>query len=212
MYKMLEIDDKIRVPPVKFGLPLEEAVIDSLKDKWEGVVDKRLGVILSVISVDSIGEGRILPGDGALHYPTLFKLLVYQPELHEVVKGEVIDITEFGAFIRFGPLDGMIHVSQVMNDFVSYDGKNAMLLGRDSKRKLQEGDVVIARVVSVSMEKEQYKIGLTARQAGLGALEWIEDEKKRSAKRASASDKKDEKKDVKKESKGGKEKHKGGKK
>ena len=208
MYKVLEIEDKIRVPPVKFGLQLEEAVKSSLKDKWESVVDKRIGVVLSVMSVDSVGEGRILPGDGALHYPTTFKLIVYQPELHEVVKGEVIDITEFGAFVRFGPLDGMIHVSQVMNDFVSYDPKNAILLGRDSKRKLKEGDVVVARVVSVSMEKDQYKIGLTARQAGLGSVEWIEEDKKRSKKTAAASAEKKEEKE-KKEAKTAKEKPKG---
>jgi DNA-directed RNA polymerase subunit E' len=211
MYKILEIDDKIRVPPAKFGMSTEEAVKSSLKDKWESVVDKRLGVVLSVMSVDAIGEGRILPGDGALHYPITFSLIVYQPELHEVVKGEVIDITEFGAFVRFGPLDGMIHVSQVMNDFVSYDPKNAILLGRDSKRKLKEGDVVVARVVSVSMEKEQYKIGLTARQAGLGSEEWIVEDKKRSAKRASSAEKtvKVEKKEEKKEAKESKAKPKG---
>lgn len=179
MYKILEIDDKIRVPPAKFNLELQDAVKASLEDKWEGVVDKRMGVILSVQSVDSIGEGRILPGDGAIHYQATFKLMVYQPELHEVVKGEVIDITEFGAFVRFGPIDGMVHVSQVMNDFVSFDGKASALIGRDSKRKLKEGDIVVARIVSVSMEKDQYKVGLTARQAGLGALEWIEEEKKR---------------------------------
>lgn len=184
MYKILEIDDKIRVPPAKFGLPLEDAVKASLEERWEGVVEKRLGVILSVMSVDSIGEGRIIPGDGAIHYQAVFKLMAYQPELHELVKGEVIDITEFGAFVRFGPVDGMIHVSQVMNDFVSYDGKNAILLGRDSKRKLKEGDIVLARVVSVSMEKDQYKIGLTARQAGLGGLEWVEEDKKRAKKAA----------------------------
>ncbi len=193
MYKILEIDDKIRVPPAKFGLSLEEAVKKSLEDKWEGVVDKRLGVVLSVMSVDSVGEGRILPGDGAIHYPAVFKLMAYQPELHEVVKGEVIDITEFGAFVRFGPVDGMIHVSQVMNDFVSYDPKNAFLLGRDSKRKLKESDVVVARIVSVSMEKDQYKVGLTARQVGLGALEWVEEDKKRSKKTGVAESKAEKK-------------------
>ena len=201
MYKILEIDDKIRVPPAKFSSNLQEAVKASLEDKWEGVVDKRMGVVLTVMSVDSIGEGRILPGDGAIHYQAVFKLMVYQPELHEVVKGEVIDITEFGAFIRFGPVDGMIHVSQVMNDFVSYDGKNAVLVGRDSKRKLSEGDIVVARVVSVSMEKEQYKIGLTARQPGLGALEWVEEDKKKGVKKP-AIEKKEAKEEKPKADKG----------
>ena len=29
------------------------------------------------------------------------------------------------------------------------------------------------------MEKDQYKIGLTARQAGLGSVEWVEEDKKK---------------------------------
>ena len=91
----------------------------------------------------------------------------------------MIDITEFGAFLRFGPVDGMIHVSQVMSDFVSYEPKTSLLMGRETKRKLKEGDVMVARIVSVSMDRDQFKIGLTARQPGLGALEWIEYDKKK---------------------------------
>ncbi len=193
MYKILEVQDKIRVAPAKFNLELNDAVKSSLEDKWEGIVDRSLGVVLAVVSLENVGEGKILPGDGAIHYPTQFKLMVYQPEIHEVVTGEVIDVTEFGAFVRIGPVDGMIHVSQLMSDFVTFDEKNGCFIGRETKRKLKKGDTVVVRVVSVSMEKDQYKIGLTARQAGLGEVSWIEEDKKR-GKRA-AADKKEEKED-----------------
>lgn len=182
MYKVLDIKDKIRVPPVKFSMSLKNAVKSSLEDRWEGVIDRRLGVILAVLDVKDIGDGKILPEDSAIHYPVSFEMLVYSPEMYEIVNGEVIDVTEFGVFIRIGPLDGMVHVSQLMDDFVSYDPKSATFLGRESKRKLKEGDVMRARIISVSMGK-QYKIGLTARQAGLGALEWIGQDKKRQAER-----------------------------
>jgi DNA-directed RNA polymerase subunit E' len=179
MYKLLSVEDKIRVPPSKFSLGPENAIKSSLEDRWEGTVDKTLGVVLSIVSIESIGEGKILAGDGAIHYPVKFKVIVYQPEMYEIVKGNVIDITEFGVFIRMGPVDGMIHVSQLMDDFVSYDSKNAVFTGRDSKRILKEGEVVRARVISVSLGADkQYKIGLTTRQAGLGALSWIEKERK----------------------------------
>jgi DNA-directed RNA polymerase subunit E' len=175
MYKMLTVEDKIRVPPAKFSLGPENAVKASLDERWEGTVDKNLGVVLSVVSIEGTGEGKILPGDGAIHYPVTFKVIVYQPEMYEVVKGQVIDITEFGVFVRMGPVDGMVHVSQLMDDFVSYDSKNSTFLGRDSKRILKEGDVVRARIISVSMGPDrQYKIGLTTRQPGLGALSWAE--------------------------------------
>lgn len=182
MYKVLDIKDRIRVPPVNFSMSLKDAVKSSLEDRWEGVINRNLGVILAVLDVKEIGEGKILPEDSSIHYPVSFKMLVYSPEMYEIIRGEVIDVTEFGVFIRLGPLDGMVHVSQLMDDFVSYDQKSATFLGRESKRKLKEGDVMRARIISVSMGK-QYKIGLTARQAGLGALEWIEQDKKRQKER-----------------------------
>ena len=181
MYKILTVKDKVRVPPSKFGLKMEEAIKASLEDRWEGIIDRRLGVVLSITDVDDVGEGTILPGDGAIHYPVDFKMLVYFPEMHELIKGYVIDVTEFGIFIRMGPLDGMVHVSQIMDDFVSYDNKNAIFMGRDSKRTLKEADLVRARVISISMASGQYKIGLTTRQPGLGVLGWYDPRNKPAA-------------------------------
>jgi len=177
MYKILTVKDKIRVPPIKFRYDLKEAVKSSLEDRWGGLIDKKLGVMLSIIDVEDIGEGRILPGDGSIHYPVTFNVLIYIPELHEVVKGSVIDVTEFGVFVRIGPLDGMIHVSQIMDDFVSFDEKHAVFSGRDSKRVLKNNDPIRARIISISLGKD-YKIGITTRQPGLGVFNWIEKEKK----------------------------------
>jgi DNA-directed RNA polymerase subunit E' len=185
MYRIITVKDKIRVPPSKFDLDVENAVKKSLEDRWEGLIEKDVGIILSVVGVENMGEGKILPGDGAIYYPVTYKILAYAPEMHEIIKGFIIDVTEFGAFARMGPLDGMVHVSQIMNDFVSYDDKNATFNGRESKRVLKEGDDIRARIISVSLAAKQYKIGLTTRQAGLGAENWIEADKKnpRTAKR-----------------------------
>jgi DNA-directed RNA polymerase subunit E' len=193
MYKMITVEDKIRVPPAKFSLGSENAIKASLDERWEGTVDKNLGVVMAVVSIESTGEGKILPGDGAIHYPVKFRVIVYQPEMYEVVKGQVIDITEFGVFVRMGPVDGMVHVSQLMDDF---DSKNSIFLGRDSKRILKEGDVVKARIVSVSMGPDkQYKIGLTTRQPGLGALSWLDkDRERKTEKKEAPAAKKPEKK------------------
>ncbi|MBU0953153.1 MAG: DNA-directed RNA polymerase [Nanoarchaeota archaeon] len=176
MYKILTVEDKVRVPPVKFRLAQDEAIKVSLEDAFEGIIDRKVGVILAVTEIISIGEGRIFPGDGSINYPVQFKVLIYLPELHELVKGPVIDVTEFGVFVRIGALDGMVHVSQIMNDFVSYDQKNAIFTGRESSRVLKEGDTAKARIVAVSLGKE-YKIGLTMRQPGLGVEGWPQKEK-----------------------------------
>ena len=80
----------------------------------------------------------------------------------------------------------MVHVSQIMNDFVSYDQKNCTFNGRESKRVPKEKDTLRARIISVSLAARQYKIGLTTRQFGLGVDNWIEGDKKRLKERPKA--------------------------
>ncbi len=178
MYKLLTIEDVVRVPPAKMGMSIKKAVKQSLQEQLEGVMDKEMGVIVAITDIENVGEGKLLPGDGSIHYVVTFNVLSYYPTMYEIVSGEVIDITEFGAFVRMGPLDGLVHISQVMDDFVSYDGKNSMFSGKDSKRTIKEGDSVKARVITVSMGKNDYKIGMTMRQNGLGVLDWTPINKK----------------------------------
>ena len=178
MYKIVTVKEKIRVPPEKFGKNVKEAVRESIEEQFEGILDPKIGVILACVSVDEIEEGKIVPGDAGIFYQTTFKLLVFKPELHEVVFGEVIDNTEFGSFIRIGPVDGLVHISQLMDDYVSYDSKTSTFIGKTTKKTLKEKDLVRARIISIS-HTEQTKIGLTMRQPGLGSLIWIEEEKRR---------------------------------
>lgn len=175
MYQVVTVEDEISVPPTKLNLNVEDSVKESIEEKFEGKIDYDIGVVLAVTGIDKVGEGRVMPGDPSVHYPVTFKLLSWMPKDHEIVEGEVVDITEFGAFVRCGALDGLVHVSQIMDDFVSYDEKNSQLTGKQTKKVLKEGDAVRARIISVSF-KEQSKLGLTMRQPFLGAFRWLEAE------------------------------------
>ncbi len=176
MYQIVTVEDTIAVPPTMFNQDVNKSIIESIGERFEGRIDNRVGVVISVIEIENVGEGKILPGDPSVHYPVKFKILTWMPKEHEIVEGSVIDITEFGAFIRAGALDGLVHVSQVMDDFVSYDEKNSQLAGKQTHRILKEGDPVRARIISISF-KEQSKVGLTMRQPFLGSLKWNKAEK-----------------------------------
>lgn len=183
MYKILTLKGSIRVPPELFSLKLKDSVSNALASEFEGKIDKHHGLFLLMVDVEDIGEGTIVPGDGAIYYETTFKVLAYRPELHELVEGKVSEITEFGAFVKIGPVDGLVHISQVMDDFVTFS-KSESLQGRESKKALKLGDVVRARIIAISLKMlEDAKLGLTMRQPGLGKIEWIE-EAKRKAKKA----------------------------
>jgi DNA-directed RNA polymerase subunit E' len=178
MFYKIELKDHIRVPPMYFDLDVKEAVLKSVKLKYDGLTNAELGFVIDIVNVKEIGEGVIIPGDGASYYETTFEIIAFKPELQEVVVGRIKDIADFGAFLTMGPIDGMIHISQTMDDFVSF-AKDKVLTGRDSKKVLKVGDLCRARVIAVSFKDiTNPMIGLTMRQQGLGKLEWIEEEGK----------------------------------
>ncbi len=177
MFYKVEVRDHIRVGAEKFGEDNEKAILSQIKEKYDGYISKDLGFVIDVASIKEIGEGVVIPGDGAAYYKTRFELLSFKPELQEVVEGKIKDIADFGAFMNLGACEGMIHVSQSMDDFVSYS-KDKVLQGKDTGRNLKVGDLCRARIIAVSFKDVQNpKIGLTMRQNFLGKLEWIEEEK-----------------------------------
>jgi DNA-directed RNA polymerase subunit E' len=190
MFYKVQVQDHIRVPPNLFNLPLKEGVVKRIKKKFDGFISKDLGIVIDVSTIKDIGEGVVIPGDGASYYDVKFDLLTFKPELQEVVNGRIKDIADFGAFLSIGPMDGVVHISQTMDDFVSFS-KEKTLTGKESKRALKIGDQCRARIIAVSFKDPlNPKIGLTMRQQGLGKFEWIEE-----------APKKEEKKDTKKEEK-----------
>ncbi len=178
MFYKIEVQDHIRVPPNLFNLAVKDAVIKRVKKKYEGHISKELGIVIDISDIKNIGEGIIIPGDGAPYYDVTFELLSFKPEMQEVVLGKIKDIADFGAFISLGPIEGMIHVSQTMDDFVSFS-KDKVLIGKESKRSLKVNDLCKARIIAVSFKDiSNPKLGLTMRQPGLGRLDWIEEETK----------------------------------
>ena len=176
MFYNIELKDHIRVPPNLFSLPLEEAVIKRIKTKYNGFISKELGIVTDVLGIKEIGEGVIIAGDGASYYEISFELITFKPEMQEIVLGKIKDIAEFGAFINIGPIDGMIHISQTMDDFVSFS-KDKTLTGKETKRVLKVNDICRARMIAVSFKDVlNPKLGLTMRQPGLGRLDWIKEE------------------------------------
>jgi DNA-directed RNA polymerase subunit E' len=176
MFYVVELEDYVRVEPKLFGIPTLEAVEKQLKETYKDYYDREIGKVVSVISVSQVKEGILIPGDGAAYYQTNFKLLVWKPEMHELVFSIVSEITNFGAFMNLGVMKGMIHISQTMEDYVSFSKTNN-LTGKSTKRVLKQGDLCLSRIIAISHKGNEVKIGLTMRQPGLGKIDWIKEDK-----------------------------------
>ncbi len=195
MYYLVKINEKVRVPPKEFGEKLDSTILKIVQQEYEGLIDEDLGLIVAVISAGNIGKGKIVPGDGAAYFETELEMLVFKPLMHELIEGFVSEVTEFGAFVRFSPIDGLVHVSQIIDDYITYDAKLPGFTGKKTKVKLGANDDVLARIVTISLKGniQNSKIGLTMRQPGLGKLEWIKDDKRKAQagiKKAEAAEKK----------------------
>jgi DNA-directed RNA polymerase subunit E' len=184
MYILTKSEKVVRIPPADLKEDIEAVIGDLTKGMYEGkfAEDKTMTVLIN--NVETVGPGRIVHGDGAVYQTVKYDQLAFKPRDNEIIEGVVCEVVKFGAFVRFGPLDGLLHISQVMDDRVDIDADNQRLIGKDSGRFLVIGDKVRARIVSLDINEknpEDSKIGLTMRQPGLGKLEWIdEDQKKKS--------------------------------
>lgn len=185
MYMVNEVEKVIRIPPSELGDDPEGVINGLTWETYEGRLaegDKTFTLLIKNVRPE--GPGRIVHGDGAVYQTVKFEQVVFKPRDNEVVEGVVVEILKFGAFVRFGPLDGLLHVSQIMDDRVDIDEANQRLVGKETGRFLQVGDIVRARVVSIDLNEknpQDSKIGLTMRQPGLGKLEWLDEDRRKRA-------------------------------
>jgi DNA-directed RNA polymerase subunit E' len=194
---MVKVEDTIRIPPEKFGEDLDKVIEETVQKTFEGTMRKQYGLIVVADNIKPLGDGIVIHGDGAMYQKVIFDALMFKPELQEVLDGVVCEIVEFGAFCHIGPLDALIHMSQIMNDYVEVDSTAEMIVGKEKKKTLKIGDAVRARVVAVSLNElsaRESKIGLTMRQPALGAHEWLKEPVKEEVKETKKEEDKDKKK------------------
>ncbi len=180
MYMLNRTEKVVRIPPAKLHEDIDKVTGQLTCESFEGYVEgDELTVLIS--NVNPVGLGRVVHGDGAVYQEVNYDQLVFRPQMQEVIEGTVCEVLKFGAFVRFGPLDGLLHISQIMDDRIHIDSDNQRLVGKDHSRTLGVGDRVRARIVSLSLNERnprESKIGLTMRQPGLGKLEWLEEDRK----------------------------------
>src|ERR687889_2064109 len=181
MFAIAHMTDVVRIPPSKLTNSLKYTAIGILKEKYESMVNAELGYVILIIDADANSTGKVIAGDGATYHIVNFTALTFYPKLHEVVEGEVVEITDFGAFVRIGPTDALLHLSQITDDYLKSDVKQGVIIANQTARSLKIGSKIRARITAVSLGKgaAMGKIGITCRQPFLGAVEWIEQEIKK---------------------------------
>src|SRR3989442_13605172 len=114
MYMKVQREDVVRIPPERLGEDIDALARELTRTTLEGKVgeDKTLTLIAS--NIERLDEGRIVHGDGAVYQTVKYDAVVFTPQLQEIVDGVIVEMLKFGPFVRFGPLEGLHPISQVM--------------------------------------------------------------------------------------------------
>jgi|TARA_B100001013_G_C24582731_1_gene431317 DNA-directed RNA polymerase subunit E' len=184
LFQIVEVEDIIRIEPINFGNELNEIAKTILKGRYESTITPDLGYVILIMNVNAEKTGKIIPGDGATYHTVQFKLLSFLPKLHEIVEGEVVEITDFGAFIRVGPTDALLHLSQITDEYLNSDVRQGLITAKESNRTVQVGTNMRVRITALSLTRgtSMGKIGVTCRQPFLGSSEWIQEDLKKALK------------------------------
>jgi DNA-directed RNA polymerase subunit E' len=177
MFKLYTIEGKIEIPPFLFGQEKSVSARIILAEDYEGIITRDYGFIIAVVDVLDVGKGIIIPGNANTFHEVIFTILTFKPTVSEVVEGTVVEIVDFGSFVRLGPLDGLVHVSQICDDYISYEQVGNRFIGKETGKILDVNDQIRAKIIAVSLGTGRSgKLGLTMRQKFLGKDDWIEDD------------------------------------
>ncbi len=179
MFKEIIFESMVPVPPENLDKDRKDALMESLSAIYEGKIIQKKFYFLKALEILEFGDGEIFDEDPNVYYPVKAKALIFEPQLHEVVRGEIVEVSPFGIFVRFGPIDALAHISQITDEYLRYNKKTSVLSAEKDNKVIKMGEEVVARIIGVSLDKkDKNKILLTLKQPGLGVLSWIRREMK----------------------------------
>jgi DNA-directed RNA polymerase subunit E' len=154
---------------------IQESIEESIDAKH---TREENGVFLGVTEIKKVGEsGDILPERPEIYFDVEYMGLFFQPQPNEIIQGMVVDVAEFGPFVRIGPVDALAHISQITTEKMTYNPQQDVIANKDNKLVIQTGDQLIAAVANSTIAPDRMRVNLTMRQDGLGLLKWLVKEK-----------------------------------
>ncbi len=158
----------VEVNSVTGFLPVSQLSMEHYPRVEDGDKSKILEVLKSyvgqsfdvqVITADS-AEEKLIVSEKAVHEEELGKRLS-QLKIGQVVEGNITGVVDFGAFVKFGELEGLVHISELAWQRIE-----------NPKEIIKVGDQIKAKVISI----DKGRVSLSIKQ--LQADPWLEAVKK----------------------------------
>lgn len=75
--------------------------------------------------------------------------------LNQKFMGMIVSINNFGAFVQLdNTIEGLIHITNMNNDFYTYNEETSSLIGKNTRQELHIGDIVEVEVINSDKGKK----------------------------------------------------------
>ncbi len=153
MFYLLDVQAKTSLSPEQLdpNKNADELLLKTLRQSLEGVVLEDIGLVVAVISCRVKGEGLIPPRSPDIFFNTEIELVCFRPLEGEILEGEIVNVTETGAFVNIGSLDGFWPRNRISNKRLRFNVKRGTLEDRDSEVVVKRKDKVRVEVNTVEI-------------------------------------------------------------
>ncbi|MCP4953813.1 MAG: ribonuclease R [Proteobacteria bacterium] len=127
--------------------------------KWIGKLDTGEDPGLSQPELEEIAlhcsKTERLAEQGEREIHSILKAEFIGRHLGETFFGRVTSVTSFGLFITLDqyPIDGLLHISEIGEDFFEFEPKSLVLTGRRTGQAIRVGDPISIQVAGVDVEE-----------------------------------------------------------
>ena len=171
LHQSVVIPDLTLHRAIKYLIAKQEGQV--IQDRWTPTG----GYHYSFDDIDVLGEQCSMTerraDDATRDVADWLKCEYMQDHLGDEFDGVIANVTGFGFFVRLNELniDGLVHISNLANDYYQYDAIGQRLIGDSSGQVYRLGDTVKVKVASINLNDRQIDfdiVGSTRKQRGAG--------------------------------------------
>merc|ERR1711973_1048213 len=137
MFVLSELKSLIRLLPKGFDKTLQEQLTDEINRKLANKVLLNVGLCLCLYDIIDVAESFIFPGEKIRFRIVTFRMLVFRPELEEVLVGKFKSCSKEGVHVSLEFFDDILIPADSLQHPARYDDNESVWIW---EYPLEEGD------------------------------------------------------------------------
>jgi len=142
MFYLVRTKMIVPVPPSELRpeMDINDIILGILRSTYEDSVHSEFGYIVAVLGVEIEGLGYITPENPSVFFKVMVEMLVFRPEVGEVIEGPVVSAIETGVYVNIGFTDAFISINALGHEHFRFDIRKGELRGTKTNTVIKPGD------------------------------------------------------------------------